>query len=216
MKTILLKGELRNKLGKSATKEVRAEGKVPCILYGKKDTQNVNFSVYHADFKNLVYTPNTYKVQLDVENSSYDAILQDLQFHPVSETILHADFLLVDNENPVVVNIPVKIVGESKGVREGGKLRLKLKKLRVKGLLKDLPEFIEVSIDGLLIGQSVKVETIEIPGLEILDSAANAIVSVKTSRVVIEEEEEEIEGEEGTEGAEGDTAAEGAESDSAE
>ena len=216
MKTILLKGELRNKLGKSATKEVRAEGKVPCILYGKKDTQNVNFSVYHADFKNLVYTPNTYKVQLDVENSSYDAILQDLQFHPVSETILHADFLLVDNENPVVVNIPVKIVGESKGVREGGKLRLKLKKLRVKGLLKDLPEFIEVSIDGLLIGQSVKVETIEIPGLEILDSAANAIVSVKTSRVVIEEEEEEIEGEEGTEGAEGDAAAEGAESDSAE
>jgi len=214
MKTILLKGELRNKLGKSATKEVRAEGKVPCILYGQKDTDNVNFSVYHADFKNLVYTPNTYKVQLNVENNSYEAILQDLQFHPVSETILHADFLLVDNKHPVVVNIPVKIVGESKGVREGGKLRLKLKKLRVKGLLKDLPEFIEVSIDGLLIGQSVKVETIEIPGLEILDSAANAIVSVKTCRVVVEEEVE-VEGEEGeaTEGEEGD-AKEGEEGDS--
>jgi len=207
MKTILLKGELRNKLGKSATKDVRAEGKVPCILYGKKDTDNVNFSVYHADFKNLVYTPNTYKVKLDVENTTYEAILQDLQFHPVSETILHADFLRVDSENPVTVNLPVQIVGESKGVREGGKLILKLKKLRVKGLLKDLPEFIEVSIDGLLIGQSVKVETISIPGLEILDSAANAIVSVKTSRVVVEEEEEETEAAEGEEGA----AAEGEE-----
>ena len=204
MKTVLLKGEPRTDLGKSATKAVRAEGKVPCVLYGKKGAENTHFAIYHSDFKNLVYTPNTYKVQLDLDDASHDAILQDIQFHPVSEAILHADFLSVDNKNPVTVSIPVKLTGESKGVREGGKLRLKLKKLRVKGLVQDLPEFIEVSIQGLAIGQSVKVESVELENLEILDSPANAIVSVKTSRVVVLEEDE-VEGEEGeaTEGAEG-------------
>lgn len=199
MKTILLKGEPRADLGKSATKTVRAEGKVPCVLYGKETNENAHFSIYHADFKNLVYTPNTYKVKLDINNNQHDAILQDIQFHPVSEAILHADFLAVDNENPVTVNIPVKLVGESTGVREGGKLRLKIKKLRVKGLIQDLPEFIEVSINGLEIGQSVKVESIQLANLEILDSPANAIVSVKTSRVVAKLDDQLEEGAEGEE-----------------
>lgn len=209
MKTILLKGEVRNNLGKAATKGVRAQGMVPCILYGSKDTENLNFSIYHSDFKNLVYTPNTYKVRLDVDSNQYDAILKDLQFHPVSEAIIHADFIRIDDKNAVTVDIPVKIVGESKGVREGGKLRLKLKKLRVKGLIKDLPEFIEVSINGLLIGQSVKVESVSVDGLEILDAPANAIVSVKTARVLaVLDEAEEAETAEG-EGAEGEDTAEG-------
>ena len=205
MKTILLKGEVRNNLGKAATKSVRVQGMVPCILYGNKDTENLNFSIYHSDFKNLVYTPNTYRVRLDIDSNQYEAILQDLQFHPVSEAIIHADFIRINENNPVTVDIPVQIVGESKGVREGGKLRLKLKKLRVKGLIKDLPEFIEVSINGLLIGQSVKVESISVEGLELLDSPANAIVSVKTARVLAVLEDEEEEGVEG-EGAEGEGA----------
>ncbi len=214
MKTILLKGEVRSNLGKSATKEVRAKGMVPCILYGKKDTENVNFSIYHADFKNLVYTPNTYKVKLDVDSNQYDAILQDLQFHPVSETILHADFLRIDDQSPVTISIPVKVVGDSPGVREGGKLIIKMKKVKVKGLVKDIPDFIEVSIDGVMIGQSVKVESINIPGLEILDAAANAIISVKTSRVALKagaDEEGEAEGAEGEEGSAEDAPAEGGE-----
>jgi large subunit ribosomal protein L25 len=208
MKTILLKGEVRNNLGKAATKSVRVQGMVPCILYGNKDTENLNFSIYHSDFKNLVYTPNTYRVRLDIDSNQYEAILQDLQFHPVSEAIIHADFIRINENNPVTVDIPVQIVGESKGVREGGKLRLKLKKLRVKGLIKDLPEFIEVSINGLLIGQSVKVESISVEGLELLDAPANAIVSVKTARVLAVLEDEEEEGVEG-EGAEGEGEGEG-------
>lgn len=212
MKTILLKGDPRPDLGKAATKAVRAEGKVPCVLYGRGTSENAHFSIYHADFKNLVYTPNTYKVKLSLQDKEQDAILKDIQFHPVSEAILHADFLSVDNTNPVTVDIPVKLVGESSGVREGGKLRLKIKKLRIKGLIGDLPEFVEVSIQGLAIGQSVKVESLELENLEILDAPANAIVSVKTSRVVVEVETEDEEGAEGEEGsAEGEAPAAGGE-----
>jgi len=203
MKTILLKGETRSNLGKAATKQVRATGLVPCILYGKKEVENLNFSVYHADFKNLVYTPNTYKVRLDVENTTYDAILQDMQFHPVSEAILHADFLRIDDKTPVILNIPVKVVGDSPGVREGGKLIIKIAQMKVKGLIQDIPDFVEVSIDGVKIGQSVKVEVVSIPNVEILDAAANAILSVKTSRAVAKgmEEPEAAETAEGEEGA---------------
>ena len=207
MKTILLKGETRNGLGKAATKQVRATGQVPCTLYGKKGSENVNFSVYQADFKNLVYTPNTYKVKLDVANNQYDAILQDLQFHPVSETIMHADFLSIDASTPVVLNIPIKIVGDSPGVREGGKLVKKISKLKVKGLIQDMPDFIEVSINGLKIGQSVKVEVVKVNNIEVLDAAANAIVSVKTSRAVAKGEvdtslDDDTESAESTDGAE--------------
>ena len=209
MKVIALKGDVRKGLGKSDTKQLRKEGKVPCVVYGKGD--NKHFAVYQADFKNLVYTPNTYLVKLEVENSVKLAKVQELQYHPVSEDILHADFYEVDTDKPISISIPVKIVGVAPGVRAGGKLQLKIKKLLVSGLVADLPEFIEVNIDELEIGKSVKVKDISVENLDLLDSDSNSIVSCVVTRAAKsaageegEEEDEETEGseEESTDAAE--------------
>lgn len=185
MKTILLKGELRSEVGTRTAKELRSKGMVPCVMYsnGKEGT---HFAIYQADFKNLVYTPNAYKVQLNVEGAQYSAILQDIQFHPVSEAIIHADFMEVDESKKVVMEVPVRVVGNSPGVRAGGKLVKKINRLRVRGFLKDMPDFIDVSIDTLEIGQSAKVRVLSIENLEILDAPENAILSIKTTRALMQ------------------------------
>lgn len=185
MKTIFLKGELRSEVGTRTAKVLRAEGKVPCNMYGLADG-NINFAVYQADFKNLVYTPNVYKVKIELDGKNYDAILQDIQFHPVSDMIIHCDFVAVDENKPVIMDIPVRVVGNSPGVRAGGKLVKKLNRLRVRGLIKNLPDFIDVSIDTLEIGQSAKVAHVEVSGFELLDSPANAILTVKTTRALMQ------------------------------
>ncbi len=203
MKVIALKGDVRDGLGKALTKKIRKEGKVPCVVYGNGENQN--FSVYQADFKHLVYTPNTYLVQLNIGDQTKLAKVQELQFHPVSDDIVHADFYEVDPAKPVSIPVPVKLVGNSVGVRAGGKLQLKIKKLNVLGLIADIPEFIEVNIDKLAIGKSVKVKDISVEGLTLLDSENNSIVSViitRASRSAAgsgadeEEETEETSGEE--------------------
>lgn len=185
MKTILLKGESRGELGTRTAKALRSEGKVPCVIYseGKEAT---HFAVYQADFKNLVYTPNVYKVRINLDGTNHEAILQDIQFHPVSDAILHADFMSVDANKKVVMEVPIRVVGNSPGVRAGGKLVTKINRLRVKGLIADMPDFIDVTIDGLEIGQSAKVRQIAIDNLEILDAKENAIVSVKTTRALMQ------------------------------
>ncbi len=185
MKTILLKGELRSEVGTRTAKELRSKGMVPCVMYsnGKEGT---HFAIYQADFKNLVYTPNAYKVQLNVEGTQYSAILQDIQFHPVSEAIIHADFMQVDESKKVVMEVPVRVVGNSPGVRAGGKLVKKINRLRVRGFLKDMPDFIDVSIDTLEIGQSAKVRVLSLENLEILDAPENAILSIKTTRALMQ------------------------------
>lgn len=180
MKVIALKGDVRNETGKKLTKQLRKEGKVPCVVYGADDNQH--FSVYQADFKNLVYTPNTYLVKLNLGDSSRLAKVQELQFHPVSEDILHADFYEIDVNKPLKIHVPVKLTGNSPGVREGGQLQLKIKKLLVSGLVNDLPEFIEVGIDELEIGKSVKVKDISVENLDLLDSDNNSIVSCVVTR----------------------------------
>ncbi len=199
MKVIALKGDVREALGKSSNKKLRNEGKVPCVLYGKGE--NHHFSVYQADFKHLVYTPDTYLVKVEVGNTVKLAKVQELQFNPVSEDIIHADFMEVTAESPISIQIPVKIVGNSPGVRAGGKLQLKIKKLTVKGLIADLPDFIEVSISKLQIGKSVKVKDISPDNITLLDSENNSIVSVIVTRaarsaagaasVAIDDEDEE-------------------------
>jgi large subunit ribosomal protein L25 len=183
MKTILLKGEKRSDIGTKSSKELRTEGKVPCVLYGKDTLEH--FFIYEADFKNLVYTPNTYKVKLDVQGDTYNAILQDIQFHPVSDVILHADFFKVDPSKPVSIQIPIHIVGNAPGVRAGGKLVKKINKMQVKGLINQLPDTIEVNISKLELGQSVKVKDLQVEGFEILDSKENAIVTCKMTRASI-------------------------------
>ena len=194
MKVIALKGDVRDGLGKSATKKVRKEGKVPCVIYGKNE--NVNFSVYQADFKHLVYTTNTFLVQVSVGKNVKLAKVQEMQFHPVSEDIIHADFYEVDDKSPLSISVPVKIVGKSPGVIAGGKLQLKIKKLNVSGLIADLPEFIEVDINDLEIGKSVKVKDIQVYKLQLLDSENNSIVSCVVTRAARSAADGEGEGEE--------------------
>jgi large subunit ribosomal protein L25 len=186
MKTVALTGELRSDLGSKSSRALRNEGKVPCVLYGGSEL--VHFFIYSPDFKNLVYTPNMYKVQLTIEGKKYQAILQDMQFHPVNEAIIHADFLLVDDKKQVTVSIPVKVTGNSPGVRSGGKLIQKVMRLKVKGLISNIPDSVDVNIDALDLGQSIKIKQISIPNVDILDSKDNAIVTVKMTRNVVKEE----------------------------
>ncbi len=162
---------------------MRNEGKVPCVLYGGGEV--VHFFVYSPDFNALVYTPNTYKVQLTIEGKKYMAILQDMQFHPVNEAIIHADFLAVDENKSVVVSIPINVVGNSPGVRAGGKLIQKIQRLKVRGTISKIPDAVEISIDALDLGQSIKVKDIDVKNIEVLDAKENAVVSVKMTRNVV-------------------------------
>ncbi len=177
-------GNKREGLGKALTKTVRNEGKVPCVLYGAKN--HIHFSIYREDFKMLVYTPNTYRVQLDIDGTIYKAILQDMQFHPVNDTIVHADFFEIDETQNVEIDIPVKFVGNSIGVRQGGKMVVKSQKLRVRALPKNLPDSIDVNIETLEIGKSIKVADITVENMILLDSPNNPIVTVKTTRAAAE------------------------------
>ena len=200
MKVIALKGEVRDGLGKASSKKVRNEGKVPCVIYGKGENQH--FTVYQADFKHLVYTPNTYLAKITIGNSATLAKVQEIQYHPVSQDIVHADFLEVNAENPISIHVPVKVIGNSPGVRGGGKLQVKIKKLMVSGLITDLPEYIEVSIDTLQIGKSIKVGEITVDKLTLLDSPNNSIVScivTRAAKSAAGSGEEETEEEEATE-----------------
>lgn len=180
MKSVAMFGYLRDGVGKSNSNSLRNEGKVPCVLYGQGEP--VHFSMYAQDFKPLVYTPNTYTVKLDIDGKIHRVVLKDIQFHPVNDSIVHADFYEYSEDKPLVMDIPVKITGNSPGVRAGGKLIVKAKKLKVKTMPAQMPDFIEVSIDELNIGQSVKVGDLKLSNLTLLDSPNNPVVSVKTTR----------------------------------
>jgi large subunit ribosomal protein L25 len=184
MKTIAMFGNTRATVGKVSTKALRAEGKVPCVLYGGKE--NIQFSMYEPDFKMLVYTPNTYKVKLAIDGNTYHAFLKDIQYHPVNDTILHVDFLEISENKPVEVSVPVRLVGNSIGVRQGGKLLVKAKKLRVRALPNQLPDAIELNIETMEIGKSMKVADVKDGDLQLLDSPNNPIVSIKTTRAAQE------------------------------
>ncbi len=185
MKSVAMFGYLRDGVGKASTKTLRNEGKVPCVMYGPNE--HIHFSMYSADFKPLVYTPNAYKVKLEIDGKIYRAILKDIQFHSVNDSILHADFLEIKDDKEIEMMIPVKLVGNSIGVRQGGKLIVKYKKLLVRCLPPNLPDFIEIPIDTLEIGKSVKVNEVKIGNFTLLDAPNNPVVSVKVTRAAVEE-----------------------------
>ncbi|MDD4087366.1 MAG: 50S ribosomal protein L25/general stress protein Ctc [Bacteroidales bacterium] len=201
MKTVSLSGSLRENVGKKDAKALRNAGKVPCVLYGGKE--QVHFTADAASFKPIIFTPETFLIEVDVDGKKYNAILQDVQYHPLSDKLLHADFLLVSQDKPVTVYLPVKHQGTSPGVIRGGKLKLKMNKIRVKGLIKDLPEFIMVDISKLQIGQSVKVRDLSLENISFLSPTNAVIIDVKTARGAALEGEEETEEGEATESAEG-------------
>ena len=149
MKSITIKGSKRESVGKVSTKALRNAGKVPCVIYG--GDQPVHFSAEEKAFKNLVYTPNVYTAAIELDGQTFAAILQDIQFHPVSDKILHVDFYQLHDDKAVTMNIPVKLKGTSPGVLNGGSLRFTNRKLRVKAVPANLPDFIEADISNLKI-----------------------------------------------------------------
>ncbi len=183
MKEVSLSGSPRENVGSKDATAVRNSGRVPCVVYGKNG--NSHFGVYEYDFKNLVYTPNTYLVQLNLPEGKKLAKLQDLQFHPVSEAIIHADFMEVSPDVPLTISIPVNVTGNAPGVRAGGKIMVKIRKLLVKGMIKDLPDSIEINVDKLEIGQNIRVGDLKISGVELLDTKANSIISCTATRASI-------------------------------
>jgi len=201
METIEIIGYKRANLGKRNSNKLREEGNVPCVVYG--GDEQIHFHAPMILFRELVYTPGANFVKLNIEGVEKDAILQDIQFHPVSEVILHADFLELQENKKVKMDIPVKIIGNSPGVQQGGKILIRIRKLSVMAYPKNMPSFIEVDISELQLGKSIKVEELLNDQFEILNSPLVSVVSVNIPRVKIEiEEEEGIEGEEGTEGDE--------------
>jgi len=180
MKTFELKGELRNELGKTASKKYRKAGKMPCVLYGGED--NVNFVVETVDLKKLVYTPKVYIVDLSVDGKNRKAVLKDLQFHAVSDDIAHLDFYEIFDNKPVEMSIPVELTGVAPGVRAGGKLQLVNRKLKVKALPGNLPDTLDVDISELNLGKSIKVADVSFENLQVLNAKNTVIASVKLTR----------------------------------
>ncbi|MFD2915081.1 50S ribosomal protein L25/general stress protein Ctc [Psychroserpens luteus] len=206
MKSITINGSQREGVGKKATKALRNAGQVPCVLYG--GDQNVHFSAPELAFSKLVYTPNAHTVVIAIENGeTYDAVLQDIQFHPVTDRILHVDFYRLFEDKEIAMDIPVRVIGTSKGVLNGGILRKNRRKLRVKALPKNLPDFLEADITPLKIGGKLYVTALEGEGYELLHSDNTVVVQIKTARtavVVDDEDDEELEAgaEAATDGAE--------------
>lgn len=209
MKTLEIKGSLRTDLGKKSSKNTRKEGNVPCVIYGKE--QNVHFHTHENNFKNLVYTPDAHIVNLNLDGKEYKVVLQDIQFHPVTDKITHADFIEIFDAKPIVISLPIKITGDSVGVKAGGKLRIKKRHLKVRGYANDIPEFLLIDVTDVKIHHSVKVGDLSYDKIELIDPNITTILSVATSRVVQKEEGEGAEGAESAEGAAAKPATEGVE-----
>ncbi|HVW15325.1 MAG TPA: 50S ribosomal protein L25/general stress protein Ctc [Mucilaginibacter sp.] len=187
MKSIAISGSPRENVGKRDAKGLRYEGNVPAVLYGGQ-TQT-HFSVSAADLKPVIYTPDVHFIDLAIGNVKVQAIIQDIQFHPLTEQILHVDFLELDEKKPIAIEIPIKLTGTSPGVKMGGKLVQKLRKLRIKALPKDHLDTIDVSIEELEVGKAVRVGDLKFDKLTITNAKEDTIVSVTTSRALRQAEE---------------------------
>tara|TARA_B100000945_G_scaffold313320_1_gene309239 strand:+ start:421 stop:1092 length:672 start_codon:yes stop_codon:yes gene_type:complete len=200
MKTLAINVKEREKVGKSNTRSLRNQGNVPCVLYGGE--KQVTFYAHENEFRKLVYTPDVFIVELDIDGKKYNAIMQDIQFHPVTEKILHIDFLQVFDDKPVTVSIPVILNGIAEGVRQGGVMMFRRNKIITKGFVKDLPDAIELNIEHLKIGMFIYIQDLNIDGCQFIAPGNSVIVGVKIARTVVEEvvldEEEDAETESDT------------------
>ena len=196
MKSITIKGSERESVGKVATKALRNAGLVPCVLYGGK--QAVHFSAEEIAFKNLVYTPNAHTVVIDLEGGkSFNAILQDIQFHPVSDKINHIDFFQLSDSKEIIIEVPVKIVGKSKGVMAGGTLRLNQRRLKVKALPKDLPDFVEADITELEMGNKLYITKLVTNNFKLMHPDNTVVCQVRISRAAMKAAQEAAKAEKG-------------------
>ncbi len=205
MKTIEIRGSFRKELGKKSSKQIRKVGNVPCVIYDKES--NLHFHAHENSFQKLVYTHEAHLVKLLIDDQEINAVLQDMQFHPVTDKIIHADFMKIYDHKPVVIDVPVTVTGDAAGVKAGGKLIVKRRHLKVKGLAEHLPEDLVVDVTDLKINHSIKVGELAYNNIELLDPKITTVVSVATSRVALKTEEEEAAEAAAAAGAEGAQAA---------
>ena len=199
MKSVSINGIARVNLGKKFAKQLRKEDNVPCVIYGGKD-EPVHFYAHENEFRKIIYTPNVYLIDIIIGDQKLQTIIRDIQFHPVTDKILHIDFLKVFDDKKVQINIPVVILGNSIGVRNGGRLALNMRRVMVEAFAKDLPETIEIDITELRIGNSIRITDLSIEGIDFLNNSNDVVVAVKTARAAIADEELEAEAGEETEG----------------
>jgi large subunit ribosomal protein L25 len=192
MKTIAISGSPRENVGKRDAKELRYEGKVPAVLYGGKD--QIHFSVLITDLKEAIYTPEANFVEIDINGTKIKAIIKEAQFHPLTDVLIHVDFLQLFDEKEIIMEIPVKLTGTSPGVKMGGKLVQKLRKLRVKSLPKNMPQVVEVSIAKLEVGNLFRVRDLQKGDYVVTNTPEDTIVSVVMSRALKQAENEAAKG----------------------
>ncbi len=181
MKTIQIKGVNRDNFGKKGSKDIRREGQIPAVIYGGKD-EPIHFSVDAREVKPLIYTPNSYIVEFDIEGKKETGVMRDIQYHPVKDYPMHIDFFRVVPGKPVAIDVPVKIVGNSEGVKQGGKLTIQKRKLRVSGLVENLPDELTIDITELGIGKSIFVGDLKYDNLVLLNPASTSICAVIITR----------------------------------
>ena len=187
MKEINVAGKKRTETGKKATKLMRKEGLVPCNLYGEKRGENglpeaLSFEVPMTDLRKVVYTPHIYVVHLNIDGEEHKAIMKELQFHPVNDSLLHIDFYEINEEKPITIGIPVKLNGLAQGVRDGGRLSLIVRKVNVTAKYQDIPETLDIDVTNLTIGKSIKVGDLNFEGLEMATSKEVVVCTIKATR----------------------------------
>ena len=187
MKEISIKAQKRSDIGKKASKQLRKEGFVPCNLYGEaRDKNNLPvatpFQVEFTELRKIVYTPHIYLIAIDIEGEKHAAIIKELQFHPVTDALLHVDFYEVHEDKPITIGVPVKLNGLAQGVRDGGRLSLIVRKVNVTAKYGDIPETLDIDVTNLTIGKSIKVGELNFPGLEMETSKDVVVCTIKATR----------------------------------
>lgn len=180
MKTLALNAVARTNFGKKASKEIRNNGYIPCVMYGGEET--MHFQIKDDELRALIYSPEVFVVEISLEGKIYKAILKESQFHPVKDNTLHLDFLQVFEDKPIVVEIPVKLNGLANGVKAGGKLSLDMRKLRVKGLYTNVPECLNIDVTSLELGKTIQVGALNFDNLEMMNAKNAVVCAVKLTR----------------------------------
>ncbi|MCI7309616.1 MAG: 50S ribosomal protein L25/general stress protein Ctc [Prevotella sp.] len=187
MLEINVSGKKRSDLGKKAAKELRKEGMIPCNLYGEKKGENgapeaLSFVVPMSELRKVVYTPHIYIVNIDIEGEKHVAVLKELQFHPVTDALMHVDFFEVNETKPIAIGIPVNLVGLAQGVRDGGRMSLSIRKVVVKAPYKQIPEKLDIDVTAMTIGKSIKAGDLSFEGLEVVTPKDVVVCSIKMTR----------------------------------
>lgn len=214
MKEINVSGKKRQDLGKKASKQLRKEGYVPCNLYGAAQAADgkpeaLAFAAPMSELRKVVYTPHIYVINLNIDGESHTAILKELQFHPVTDALLHVDFYAVNDQKPITIGIPVKLVGLAQGVRDGGRMNLSIRKVNVTAPYQRIPEHLDIDVTNLKIGKSIKVGQLNFEGLEMATSKDVVVCSIKMTRAATMSTDTET-AEEGEAAAEGEGEGEAA------